>query len=290
MDMLTLNLNKDALLDLMKNFYLLTNIKIALFDLDGYEILSYPKEHCAFCAKIRSYKKGNANCMQSNRNSFARCQQTQTLEIFHCHAGLLETTAPLIDNGQIIGYIMIGQFTENPDHDKLISSLRLYLHSYTSHTFCDSDPIFNMVYKSSEQIQATVRILEACTLYVLFRDMVSLQRQNFVQNLDCFLLAHLAEDLSIERLTKEFHISKNKLYESCNKYMQNGIAEHIRGLRLAEAKQLLKETTLSVHEISDRVGFNDYNYFCRIFKKYFGTSAGKYRKEQSNYHSNFLAK
>ena len=46
MDMLTLNLNKDALLDLMKNFYLLTNIKIALFDLDGYEILSYPKEHC----------------------------------------------------------------------------------------------------------------------------------------------------------------------------------------------------------------------------------------------------
>ena len=57
MDMLTLNLNKDALLDLMKNFYLLTNIKIALFDLDGYEILSYPKEHCAFCAKIRSTKK-----------------------------------------------------------------------------------------------------------------------------------------------------------------------------------------------------------------------------------------
>ena len=290
MDMLTLNLNKDALLDLMKNFYLLTNIKIALFDLDGYEILSYPKEHCAFCAKIRSYKKGNANCIQSNRNSFARCQQTQTLEIFHCHAGLLETTAPLIDNGQIIGYIMIGQFTENPDHDKLISSLRLYLQSYTSHTFCDSDPIFNMVYKSSEQILATAKILEACTLYVLFRDMVSLQRQNFVQNLDCFRLAHLAEDLSIERLTKEFHISKNKLYESCNKYMQIGIAEHIRELRLAEAKRLLKETTLSVHEISDRVGFNDYNYFCRIFKKYIGTSAGKYRKEQSNYHSNFLAK
>ena len=41
MDMLTLNLNKDALLDLMKNFYLLTNIKIDIFDLDGYEILSY---------------------------------------------------------------------------------------------------------------------------------------------------------------------------------------------------------------------------------------------------------
>ena len=130
--MLTLNLNKDALLDLMKNFYLLTNIKIALFDLDGYEILSYPKEHCAFCAKIRSYKKGNANCMQSNRNSFARCQQTQTLEIFHCHAGLLETTAPLIDNGQIIGYIMIGQFTENPPIPLILFAIRiLFLTWYT---------------------------------------------------------------------------------------------------------------------------------------------------------------
>ena len=43
MDSLTLNINRDELTALMRDFYLLTGIKIALFEPDGKEILSYPE-------------------------------------------------------------------------------------------------------------------------------------------------------------------------------------------------------------------------------------------------------
>lgn len=278
MDSMTLNLNKDSLMDLMKDFYLLTGIKIALFDVNGNEILSYPEKHCAFCALMRRAQDTETFCPESNASSFKRCQTTKQLEIFHCHAGLVETTAPLIDNGTVIGYIMFGQITDNADKISLEKNMAGILRRYgLDHTDFNAS-LYNVTFKTQEQIQAASKILEACTFYVLLKDMVSLQRENFIQNLNSFLISHLDEDLSVDRLTAEFHISKNKLYDSCSKYLPIGIAAHIKNLRIGEAKRLLKETDLSVREISDKVGFNDYNYFCRIFKKEAGMSALTYRK------------
>ena len=58
-----------------------------------------------------------------------------------------------------------------------------------------------------------------------------------------------------------------------------GIAEYIRTLRLEQAQQLLKDTELPITQISDKIGFEDYNYFCRVFKKETGYSAKKYREK-----------
>lgn len=277
MNPMTLNLNKDSLLDLMKNFNLLTGIKIALFDANGNEVLSYPEGHCAFCALMQKDKSTEAYCLESNAKSFKRCQNTKQLEIFHCHAGLVETTAPLIDNGAVIGYIMIGQITDNDDKASVKDILTATLEKYgLDHTGYNAS-LYDVTFKTQEQIQAASKILETCTFYVLLKDMISLQRETFIQNLNSFLISHLDEDLSVDRLTDEFHISKNKLYDSCSKYLPTGIAEHIKNLRIEEAKRLLKETDLSVREISDKVGFNDYNYFCRVFKKEVGMSALRYR-------------
>lgn len=43
------------------------------------------------------------------------------------------------------------------------------------------------------------------------------------------------------------------------------------------AKKLLKVTDLSISEISDRVGFSDYNYFSRVFKQRYNISPKKFR-------------
>lgn len=278
MNSLTLNLNRESLLSLMKDFNLLTGIKIALFDTDGNEILSYPQEHCPFCRYIRASQLGEEKCISSNKKSFERCRKSASLEVFTCHAGLIETTAPLMDNGVIIGYIMFGQLTNNNNPAEVSNKLRIAAEKIVNSKKGVDASIYSANYKTGEQIQAAAKILEACTLYILLKDMVSVQRETFISNLNHFLMDHLSEDLSVDRLTSEFNISKNKLYDSCSKYLPTGIAEHIKLLRIEEAKRLLKETDLSVIEISDKVGFNDYNYFCRVFKKSVGMPALKFRK------------
>ena len=47
-------------------------------------------------------------------------------------------------------------------------------------------------------------------------------------------------------------------------------------MRINKAKELLKTTSLSLAEISEAVGFNDYFYFIKKFKKEVGVTPGKY--------------
>jgi len=45
-----------------------------------------------------------------------------------------------------------------------------------------------------------------------------------------------------------------------------------------KAEELLKTTGYPVSEIAYMVGYQDYNYFIKVFKKVTGTTPAKYRK------------
>lgn len=67
-------------------------------------------------------------------------------------------------------------------------------------------------------------------------------------------------------------------YKMTEKYMPQGIAKYVKNVRLDEAKNLLINTDMSVKKIADKVGYNDYNYFGKDFKKTFGISTKKIRQ------------
>ncbi|MBA3832995.1 MAG: helix-turn-helix transcriptional regulator [Chthoniobacterales bacterium] len=54
------------------------------------------------------------------------------------------------------------------------------------------------------------------------------------------------------------------------------IARYGRQLRLAEARELLRTTFLSVKEVAARVGVTGMSHFVRDFKKAYGSTPGRY--------------
>ena len=54
--------------------------------------------------------------------------------------------------------------------------------------------------------------------------------------------------------------------------------KYVTLLRIAGAKKLLTSTNLPIYEISERCGFNDAAYFCKIFRAETGTTPYVYRK------------
>ena len=105
--------------ELMENFYTLTGIRIVLFDSEFNEILSFPSNEVSFCSLLRTDKKFDALCKESDKFSFEKCRKTHSLCIYKCHAGLIEATAPIMQNNAIIGYIMFGQITDIKDKDSV---------------------------------------------------------------------------------------------------------------------------------------------------------------------------
>jgi AraC-like DNA-binding protein len=58
---------------------------------------------------------------------------------------------------------------------------------------------------------------------------------------------------------------------------EEGFNQTLRRLRLEHAALLLKNTHMSINEITDACGYLSSTYFIAAFKKYFRVSPGKYR-------------
>lgn len=275
---MSLNFNVHELTDLMKNFYTLTGIRIVLFDESYNEISAYPKECSPFCFHLRQNPEFYKLCCQSDRVSFEQCKKSGKLTMYTCHAGLIEATSPILYQGSIVGYIMFGQVCDNKEKKYSLESLSEIAIKYNCHDKAE-ELIKKVKFKSENQLVAASKILEACTSYILFKEIVKPSRIKLFRAIDEYITSHLNENITVPILCKEFNISRTRLYALCNQYISGGIASYVKTKRLLKAKELLETTDITVKDVSLKVGFSDYNYFLKAFKKHFGISTKLLRKK-----------
>lgn len=278
-----LNYNEKELHQLLQDFHDLTKLTLTLYDPEGEWIFSYPTKENYFCNCIKTSPEGAALCEASDRASFEAAKASGECVIYKCHAGLIEATAPIVSDGFTIGYLMMGQVANAASPEQLQSLIEHALHKYHLNEaendswkqYAAATPCI-----SDTQIHAAARIMEACISSILYKKLISIEKQQFEQNINTYILNHLTEDLSVDRLCEHLHLSRRKLYEYSEEFLHCSIAKYIKKMRLQHAQTLLTETNLPISTISEQCGFSDYNYFCRIFKQENGMSARSYRVAQ----------
>lgn len=278
-----LNYNEKELHQLLQDFHDLTKLTLTLYDPEGEWIFSYPTKENYFCNCIKTSPEGAALCEASDRASFEAAKASGECVIYKCHAGLIEATAPIVSDGFTIGYLMMGQVANAASPEQLQSLIEHALHKYhLNEAENDSWKQYAAAIPciSDTQIHAAASIMEACISSILYKKLISIEKQQFEQNINTYILNHLTEDLSVDRLCEHLHLSRRKLYEYSEEFLHCSIAKYIKKMRLQHAQTLLSETNLPISTISEQCGFSDYNYFCRIFKQENGMSARSYRAAQ----------
>ena len=171
---MALSSHETELCELLQDFHTLTGIRIILFDENYNEILEYPPKEKTFCFCLRKCEEFDKKCRRSDEDSFLKCRQTKNIHIFKCHAGLSEATAPIIENGHIIGYMMFGQVIDK-DTDKTESvslidrlSRELSLSPEELQSSYDELEIYN-----EDKINSAANILKTATTQVLYASMRS---------------------------------------------------------------------------------------------------------------------
>lgn len=84
-----------------------------------------------------------------------------------------------------------------------------------------------------------------------------------------YINAHLAEDLSLDRLSRALYVSKSHLNRSFKEYTGLTLYQYIIKKRLVAARSMLREGA-PVMEACMKCGFNDYSNFLKAFKREFG--------------------
>ncbi len=273
-----LKYNIEELKDLMRSLYTFTGIRFIVYDDKRNKLVSYPDNDCDFCILMKSCDKGNNLCVECDKNSFLISEQSQKLHIYKCHAGLVEATVALRENGRIIGYLMFGQLSDEGDNTKKIKTLTDYCNGINLECPNIQNYAANVPYKDNETIVAAAKLMEACASFILLRELITPEDNRIIELVREFTEKNIFRDFSISELCTELEISRTKLYEAFKNEQRKGVSAFIKEIRLKHAKMLLKTTDMPISVVSHEVGFSDYNYFSRVYKKYYGKSPKSYRK------------
>ncbi|MBQ8408372.1 MAG: PocR ligand-binding domain-containing protein [Clostridia bacterium] len=267
----------NALLELMQDFYVLTGMRIVLYDENFVKLASYPSRREAFCACMRENPAFDRKCLENDLEAHKHCIATKNLYIYKCHAGLVEAIVPITEGARIIGYIMCGQITDIENKGKNFEKLSALCREYGVESDL-GELIGKIKYRSERQIRAASKILEACTEYVRLKEIVQPSGKQLIDSIELFVETHIKEEIDVDRICCEFNISRTRLYEVIRPYTDGGIAAFIKNKRLEHAKNLIKTTSLPIPQIASESGFSDYNYFLRVFKRKYGVSSKKMRQ------------
>ena len=96
-----------------------------------------------------------------------------------------------------------------------------------------------------------------------------------------YIRLHYPEEISLSVLTDIAAMSKANLTRRFLKETGTTIISFIRDTRCYHAKKLLENSELSIKEISSYVGYEDYNYFTKVFRSITNLTPSEYRSQHS---------
>lgn len=92
-----------------------------------------------------------------------------------------------------------------------------------------------------------------------------------------YISENCTEDLSLDFLADHFNLSKYYLSHMFAREYNVSTYRYILLCRVARAQQLIRRRDLSLTEIAQQCGFNDYSNFLRSFRQIVGVSPSTYR-------------
>lgn len=94
-----------------------------------------------------------------------------------------------------------------------------------------------------------------------------------------YLDENYKKKIVLDDLAQKFNINKYYLTRIFKEQFGTSIINYILGIRITEAKNLLRFSNLSIEEIGLQCGIGDAYYFSRVFKRIEGMNASTYRKQ-----------
>lgn len=93
-----------------------------------------------------------------------------------------------------------------------------------------------------------------------------------------YINLNYSEHLTLNKLCKIFYLSPYYLSHVFKEVTGFNYIEYLNYVRINEARRLLKETSMNMTQIAEKVGYDSTTHFGRVFKTIIGLSPVKYRK------------
>ncbi len=105
---------------------------------------------------------------------------------------------------------------------------------------------------------------------------------DFVNVVISFLKENVRKKVSLNDICDKMKCSRSFLCRIFKEQTGETVFSYFNKLKAEEVKGMLKETTMSISDISYTLGFDEVKYFDFFFKKYFGETPSSFRKKEGD--------
>ncbi len=276
-DEIRLDINR--IREMLTNLQELTNLRFSLHTTGAQEIITVNRRS-DFCNLICETQYGYQKCFNSDLKGIEMAKLLEKPYQYRCHAGLIDTTIPIYNRGELAAIILFGQILDDsPIEDQWRRSAQSC--EWHAEMYSLKKAFYELPRLSSRAIRAAYEIINTCVSEVRLSQLLSIEQMSDYERLTLYLKSNYAKALNAETIAGELSMSKSRLYRVVQeagggKSLNTLITEE----RVYAAKRLLKTSSAPVREIGAQVGILDYNYFTKLFRRYTGRTPRDYRAEK----------
>lgn len=99
-----------------------------------------------------------------------------------------------------------------------------------------------------------------------------------VSGIKDYFLAHLHENITLEDLSVHFFLSPTYIKRVFKQVTGYSVMQYFLELKISEAKRLIRENKMSIHEIAAALSYSSPTYFSNAFKRCTGKTPSEYKK------------
>ena len=262
---------------LLKDFYTVVGIRISIFDDNFNLVTEFPKIAPTFCNNIRKTEEGMKACRECDIAACRRAKKLRKAHIYTCHAGITEAITLIQVGGGILGYAILAHMLPAEGYEQAVENACTLAENYGVPKARNITAVSGISKRSAEEIDSAVHLLDAIASYVYITNLVQWRNDDISSGIERFIKDNIGERLNSDIICKRFNCSRSSLYQLSVKAFGMSIMKYISYCRIEKAKAMLLEGQ-TIAMTAEACGFDEYNYFCKVFKKNTGLSPTEFRK------------
>jgi AraC-like DNA-binding protein len=141
---------------------------------------------------------------------------------------------------------------------------------------CMSTSITKDIFADLTLKELLIRIIQTQTVKSLDEGK-PLEDNNPIKEVTEYIKQNLKENINLKSLSEKACMSTTSFYRFFKRELGMSPIEYILNEKIKCAKNLLRNPTLQINEVCYLAGFEDANYFIRLFKKYEGITPKQYQ-------------
>lgn len=261
-------IHREEITALLRALHEASGFRLSLHDASFGEIAAYPEGASDFCSCVHMKETLYHRCTQCDAVAFANAKATGKLYVYRCYMGLCEAVSPIIQDGMLMGYLMMGQVLEDTPgaRESMQEAIRRLDpdSAKTARALAGRVPAV-----SRTALEAFSKIMTACAGYIALSDLLRANGESPAEAARQYIENHYGEKVTIDTLCHRFHCCRATMTATYKKKYGETISSSLMRIRLNRAREMMAAGS-SVTEASAVCGFADPSYFSKCYRRFFG--------------------